>query len=124
MRENKYRAWNGEAMMLDLTMRANGYSEHAPIRLCSFPGYEFMQYTGLDDRKGTPVYEGDIIFFIKTYKDPELPKTAYMKVTFDRGCFWGENTDWQEPLFELIDGGEIEVIGNIFKNPEKAEELL
>ena len=89
------------------------------------------QYTGLRDCKrteeypeGQEVYESDIIFFSRNSGVlDELPETAYMEVTFERGCFWGENTDWQEPLFELIDDGGIYVRGNVFNNPELAEQL-
>ena len=129
MREIKFRAWDFENNEM-IPGDALAFEEYAPI--CELLTQEgVMQYTGLRDSRrteeypeGQEIYESDIIIFFEELEFVnKLPKTAYMKVTFERGCFWGENTDWQEPLFELIDDGEIYVKGNVFENPELAEKL-
>ena len=67
------------------------------------------QYTGLKDKNGKEIYEGD---FLK-YKD------AVMQVEWDQGAFWvDEHIDHYHGLLgdEYFD--EIEIIGNIWENPE------
>lgn len=66
MREIKFRAWNGERMKEVLTWGFNeGFistphnispKEDSPVE-----DFEIMQYTGLKDKKGVEIYEGDIL---------------------------------------------------------------
>lgn len=60
MREIKFRAWDGKVMMswewLSKLLRA-GYFDY----LLACGEIEFMQYTGLTDRCGVEIYEGDIL---------------------------------------------------------------
>ena len=68
--------------------------------------YELMQFTGLLDKNGKDIYEGDIVTGLDAFR--EL-KTA--EVIYDDGGFY--------PLHEgEFYWKDIEVIGNIFDNPE------
>lgn len=69
-----------------------------------------MQYTGLKDRNGKEIYEGDIILF-NNFGD------TLDKVVYSPGCF---HTSGGGYLLDEI--REIEVIGNIYENPELLEE--
>ncbi|EOO05013.1 hypothetical protein IAW_05832 [Bacillus cereus str. Schrouff] len=69
------------------------------------------QYTGLTDKNGKRIYEGDIIRF----KDKNLDSVEREEISFNDGGFGTE--DWW-----LRDIGECEVIGNIYENPELLEE--
>jgi len=76
MREIKFRVWDGEAM--DYNPRA--WCED--INEClAYPNDEnafVMQYTGLKDKNGKEIYEGDIISITEVDED---------------SCFGSENTD-------------------------------
>jgi len=60
--EIKFRAWNGEEMVSPDYIDRDGY---AHWRENSVPTStdKVMQYTGLKDKKGTEIYEGDILHF-------------------------------------------------------------
>jgi hypothetical protein len=71
------------------------------------------QYTGLKDKNGTEIYEGDIL--IDDIGEP----TEYWVVKFSDGGFVGECAGVTEPLFELAN---LEVAGNIHEDSELLEE--
>ena len=71
------------------------------------------QFTGLKDKNGTEIYEGDILI------DDTGEPIEYWVVKFSEGGFIGECAGVAEPLFELAN---LEVIGNIHENSELVEE--
>ena len=75
-----------------------------------------MQFTGLHDKNGKEIYEGDIVrCFLDGFDEVS-------EVFFDEGAFsiYAKNNspDYKPCLFEVC---ETEVIGNIFENPELLE---
>ena len=80
------------------------------------------QFTGLCDKNGKKIFEGDIVEFTDKY----IQKKGRAKIVFEAfkwkysGCYYGGN-----PIVWLcIDDGsiEFEVIGNIHDNSELLEE--
>lgn len=77
------------------------------------PWFIVEQFTGLRDKNGTEIYEGDILI------DDTGEPIEYWVVKFSEGSFIGECAGVAEPLFELT---QLEVVGNIHENPELVEE--
>jgi uncharacterized phage protein (TIGR01671 family) len=73
-----------------------------------------MQYTGLKDKNGKGIYEGDII------QEKYGNEFGVGKVVFEDGAFWVHFSD-DEYLLIGCDSEETEVLGNIYENPELLE---
>lgn len=75
-----------------------------------WPGkFELMQFTGLLDRNNVEIYEGDIL---KTDVRAGNMKVIY----FD--TYASFMLEYKGLLYPLNEGADIEVIGNIYENPE------
>lgn len=72
-----------------------------------------MQFTGLKDKNGKDIFEGDII----------KVNGRNMEVFFEDGYFgWGRQHDGKYS-FDPLGDEKIEVIGNIYENPELLSKL-
>lgn len=102
MREIKFRIWDKYSKM---------WMEHFNADLLNIPEYktcEIMQYTGLKDKDGVMIYEGDIVKWVDSDGNIRIND-----VFFKDGAFRICNS-----FFEISEYGQLEVLGNIYENPE------
>ncbi|EPN8337522.1 YopX family protein [Listeria monocytogenes] len=88
---------------------------NAKCTLCvdwySFDDVLLMQYTGLKDKNGKKIFEGDVGW--------DEHNECYGVVKFEEGKFLYVWENIVEDLWEVADG--IEICGNIHENPELLE---
>ena len=107
-REIKFRAW-------DKTLKVMA----GPFVFGQMVGptdvFEFLQYTGLKDKNGKEIYEGDVVRSFNDYWDG--------CESLDLICWWGDG-EWSFGGHPWCEVGEekCEVIGNIYEHPEPLDE--
>ena len=117
MREIKFRAWDKKKrafvksqMVYNVTVFGNS-DEGWASAVGLVGGYgerdTLMQYTGLHDKNGKEIYEGDIVKFDLVIGEIILAKGAFGMTT---------NTKNKMMPFMNHEGKKFEVIGNIYKN--------
>ena len=133
MREIKFRAWLKEdkkmvnVETMDFTDKSIQYLKKSEIintyilRRENFDNVELMQYTGLTDKNGTEIYEGDIVL-VKLGGVSTWYKTV---VKFKEGAFIASLIDGEDYIYIFnrgFDNNDFEVIGNIYENKNLLEE--
>jgi len=89
--------------------------------------HEVMQYTGLKDSKEKEIYEGDIVEIeTYSYEEPENSYKGVVHISVYGFSVLGEDDMGTKDYYNLleIEGSyltEIEVVGNIYENPELLE---
>jgi len=128
-KEIKFRAWD----------KKNKIMTYNPINCINFDGqlllndgqyhdikktdYVLMQFTGLEDKNGKEIYEGDIV-------NAQYNISSFFKkvcVYFENGCFYVDDKNPKQNLsigYFFREKKEIEVIGNLYENPELLKENL
>lgn len=113
-REIKFRAWNKKEEYMeivdDLQMFSNDLSIGIPSKdyFLRKDDVELMQYTGLHDKNGKEIYEGDIVKY----------ENMTGKIMFLNGSFILSDLEETEEWELGVINAEIEVIGNEYDNPE------
>lgn len=115
MREIKFRAWDGNKMLSDreVVEMAEGYMSINDVT-------NVMQFTGLKDKNGKEIYEGDIVIG----RSDDSAEVSKVTVEWDEkmsgwkpfNYFSTNGVNHIEDAF--FDLSTCEVIGNIYENPE------
>ena len=132
----KFRAWDkhGKKMFANdelIIWNGNVYANDSKKLTCNnLKGWSIdeeylMQSTGLLDKNGKEIFEGDIISDGHTSRDIRHHQTLGFYTIDDNGVegFFGDTASLED--FEEVSkymSENIEIIGNIYENPELLEE--
>lgn len=110
MRELKFRAWNIWRKEIEYFDDLYWFEENG-VNNEKDSQYHIMQYTGLKDKNGKEIYEGDIVEFKHEIGDNDYSIEVYV-VRFDNGTY---NISW---AFADNFCDECLMLGNIYENIE------
>ena len=113
MRQVKFRYWNGSKVLNQeaIINHLNKYIARNDKHL--------MQFTGLFDKQGVEIYEGDIIKYDFNNLNYRI---EFINAEFIARRFYENIEDLYPTEFDF--GKECEVLGNIYENPELLNDEL
>lgn len=122
MREIKFRAWDNTCKVMKYCdFEKLVYTDHSnDFRVMCNEGYlnnrpyPLMQFTGLKDKNGKEIYEGDIL----SNKDTDGNMVVNWCPISAGFCLDKKGWMFSHYFKEAVDANQCEVIGNIYENPE------
>jgi len=133
MREIKFRVWDNKRnkiiyadgmKSIELYDDGSGMIRDIEDKILLEVGEDnptLMRYTGLKDKNGKEIYEGDVLEW-KSSNPFSINEIRRVKVTFTQALFWciglGGIPRFGVYLGELLAEEKCHIIGNIYENPE------
>ncbi|MCT0476977.1 YopX family protein [Lactococcus cremoris] len=123
----KLRAWDkqDEHMSYGVVMYYDDMIEYRFDHFCTGADedVEFMQSTGLKDKNGTEIYEGDILQLHAIFLAPD-DKIGYLEYSpkYGYSIIFEGNRLYRQEYWASTNKLNYEVIGNIYENPELLRE--
>ena len=129
MREIKFRAWlkeerkmvNVETLFIGINRLCFGNSKTEDLFFRDFEEVELMQYTGLKDKNGKEIYDGDIVL-VESGGTSTWYKTV---IKFKEGAFIASLIDGEDYIYIFnrgFDSNDFEILGNFYENKNLLEE--
>ena len=127
----KFRAWDKELQtmqdvsLIDFKKRVlvGEHWKFGETNFMSFDEIELMQSTGLRDKNGKEIFEGDIVQFEDCH---EVSDFLYINTGIIEWCQGGFHVTNRDSVLmeDLLDGDSLDVtiIGNIYETPELLED--
>lgn len=122
-REIKFRAWHKDLKKMfkigQITLEKGTWNfepndrDFIGMSIPYQPSFVLMQYTGLHDKNGKEIYEGDIL---KVYYKG-MSEVGYVEYDNDY-CEYKIIINTDKDYFSLWKSIDLEKIGNIYENPE------
>ena len=124
MREIKFKTFDKYGVMRHWEFDKNG--KDLVFSMAMYEGDKLMQYTGLKDKNGKEIYEGDVLEY--DGEKVECEKCGNKQLYYSSHKLY--EIKWNEELCEFdcendensmsscIWQTEMEIIGNIYENPE------
>ena len=126
MRDIRFRAWGSKTMIYLDDMSWGAFWDSVDQTYNN--AYILMQYTGLKDKNGVEIYEGDIVRFpyitpMGDIGDKENEYSYYGEIAFENGCFImkpikADSGYYGNKILWFLIEQKIYIIGNVYENPE------
>lgn len=122
--QDKYNAYDDNLTSIDIckkTITITSFYNYKDVYRFEDEEVKLMQYTGVKDKNGKEIYEGDIVL-IKLDETSTWHKTV---VGFKKGAFIADLIDKEDYVYIFhhgFTGDDFEIIGNVYENKNLLEE--